>query len=151
MSDTIELKNKGLNQLIKAFKGKLPIARVGILGGSARGEGQSNATIGAVHEFGSEKMPIRSFLRMPLTEMLESKIENSGAYDPKVLKEVIRTGSIVPWVAKLGILGEEVVQDAFNTGGFGKWKPSNMSYKKNHQTLVESHQLRDSITSDVVE
>ena len=49
----------------------------------------------------------------------------------------------------MGAVGESIVQDAFSTGGFGKWKPSRMENKQTKQTLVETQQLRNSITSDV--
>lgn len=152
MSDpVIQINDKALKKLIKAFKGAIPQIRVGIMAGKAgRKDGSSNAAIGAKHEYGGDGMPIRSFLRMPLSEHLNQKLEASGAFKEVTLREVIRLGSILPWCQKLAITAEGVVQEAFATGGFGKWKPSDMRFKKNHQTLVESQQLRDSITSEVI-
>jgi hypothetical protein len=148
------LNNKNLVNLIKAFKGDIPEVHVGILGaGKSRKKGatQSNAEIGARHEYGTSKMPIRSFLRVPLTEQLEGYIERAGGFDEMALKEVFAQKSIKPYVNKIAITAEQVVQDAFNTGGFGAWKPSDMRRKKNKQTLVETQQLRNSVTSEVVE
>lgn len=140
-----------MKALIKAFKSP-PHVRLGILGkqGLRKGvDGPTNAEIGAAHEFGTTTLPIRSFLRMPITEKLKSELEQSGAFDKDTLKEVIQSGSIEAWMKKVGIVGEAIIQEAFATGGFGQWKPSDMSEKKNHQTLVESQQLRNSITSEV--
>lgn len=146
----ITLKLDGLDKLLKALKAKPPVARIGILGESSReGGGPTNADIGAIHEFGGAKTPMRSFLRMPLTEELPAALEASGAFDEETLKQVIKTGTVVPWVQKVMIVAEGVVGEAFATGGFGKWPPSNMAGKKNAQTLVETGQLRDSITSEV--
>ncbi len=150
--DTIELKDKGLSQLLKAFGDKTPVARVGIMGDkNARSAGsfQTNAEIGAIHEFGGEHMPMRSFLRGPITENLQKFLEDSGAFTKEALAEVVRTGSLIAWMKKVGIVGEQIVSEAFNSGGFGKWKPSNMTHKTNKQTLVETQQLRNSITSVV--
>lgn len=154
MSDETTLETKGLDKLVKALKRDPPQARVGILGSkaarSATGKvSASNATIGAVHEFGAIKIPQRSFLRMPLSEHLGPRIEKSGAADKDVLAEVIASGTMVPWLQKIAILAESIVHEAFDTGGFGKWKPSDMKNKKNQQTLVETQQLRNSITWDV--
>lgn len=149
----VDLTTKGLDQVLKALKGPLPVARVGVLGGRNAREGKvsSNATVGAAHEFGTEHLPMRSFLRVPLMENLDKYLRKSQAFDKDVLKKVIATGTITEWLRKVAISAEAVVADAFNSGGFGKWPPSNMRYKKNHQTLIETQQLRNSITSDVKE
>lgn len=153
----VELNTAKLDKLMALLStGKVPTARVGILGAKnhrSKGESKSptNAEIGAKHEFGLDGMPMRSFLRMPLTEFLGKYLEKAGAFTEAVLKDVMATASLTPWIKKIGIVGEQVVADAFQTGGFGKWKPSDMSRKRNHQTLVETQQLRNSITSEVVE
>lgn len=150
-NDAVEIKIKGLQQLLKAFSGDLPVLRIGILGGAgARGDGKvNNAQLGAIHEFGGLKVPMRSFLRMPLTEKLQEYMDSSGAFTPEVVAEIVRSGSIRAWMEKTGAVAERVIADAFATGGFGKWKPSKMTRKKNKQTLVETQQLRNSITSEV--
>jgi hypothetical protein len=144
------INTKGLDKLVKALKTKPPVARVGILSKNARNtQGPGNATIGAMHEFGTTKTPVRSFLRVPISEHLEKEMESSGALDKKVLADVVSQGTILPWLQKIAILAEGIVAQAFDTGGFGKWPLSNYSHKKNHQTLVETNQLRESITSEV--
>lgn len=155
MSDeTIEFDSKKLDAFIKALKGDLPIARIGILGDKSQRTGKTlatitNAQIGRKHEFGEDGMPVRSFLRVPLIDHMQEYLEKSGAFTPDVLLKVINEKSVFQWVAKIGIVGESIVADGFDSGGFGKWQPSNMKFKKNHQTLVETQQLRNSITSSV--
>ncbi len=155
MDDVVEIKTKGLDKLLKALNAKMPVARVGILGDSnarnSKDGSNSNATVGAAHEFGTSELPIRSFLRVPISEHLSKKMESSGALDKQVLKQVIAEGTVVPWLKKIATLAEGIVLEAFDTSGFGKWKPSNMDDKKNHQTLVETGQLRNAITSVVKE
>lgn len=155
MSDAFDVNTKNLDQIIKALKSNMSRARVGILGGkTARnpvpGEAgvNTNASIGAEHEFGG-KFPQRSFLRVPISENMQKEMDNSGAFDKDALAMVLKEGSPTAWLRKVAIIAERIVAEAFETGGFGRWKPSNMLRKKNHQTLVETQQLRNSITSEV--
>jgi phage gpG-like protein len=157
MSDeAYQMNITGLEKIIKAFKGRQPYIRIGILGSKnyrSKSIGQSNASIGALHEFGSEKMPMRSFLRVPLSENLNKRIESSGALDKDVLADVVKQGTIVPWLKKIAVLAEGIVAEAFETGGFSKWPPWKTPGYKNEggRILVDTGQLRDSITSDIKE
>lgn len=157
MSETVTLKVEGLDKLLKALKAKPPTTRVGILGDKAVREKSksSNADVGAAHEFGAPArgIPQRSFLRVPISEKLSKEMENSGALDKKVLADVIRSGSVLPWMKKIAVLAEGIVSDAFDTAGFGKWKGwKNPNYTNNaNQILVDTQQLRNSITSEVKE
>lgn len=154
MSETVTLKTAKLDKLIAAFKGQMPQARVGILGDSAKPgkrANSENATIGAKHEYGQDGLPVRSFLRMPLQTQLQAELERSGAFKKDALKRVVKDGSILQWMRNIAFTAEAVVLKAFDTGGFGNWKPSNMARKKTKQTLVETQQLRNSITSEVTE
>ncbi len=151
--DGVTLNTNGLDKLLKALGGKQPVARVGILGdGSARTSGSlSNAEVGAAHEFGTSRLPQRSFLRIPISENMQKYLDDSGALDKAVMLQVIKEGTVLPWLKKVAVLAETIVHDAFDSAGFGKWQPSNMAAKSNHQTLIETGQLRNSITSEVKE
>lgn len=152
--DNTTVNVEGLDKLLKALKAKLPVVKIGVLGNSGRSGSKkqpTNAQIGVWHEFGTKNLPQRSFLRVPLADNLAKELESSGALDESTFKEVIKEGTIIPWMKKVAVLAEGIVAEAFATGGFGKWKPSDMRHKKNHQTLVETQQLRDSITSEVKE
>jgi phage gpG-like protein len=144
----------GLDKLIRLFGQSMPTVRVGILGNKSAREGKAgvtNAEVGAFHEFGTSKLPQRSFLRMPLALKLDKQMKQSGAFDKDVLQDAIHTASFVPYMKKIAVLCESIVLGAFETGGYGQWRPSNMNRKKNWQTLVETQQLRNSITSEVKE
>lgn len=146
------LNTKELDKLSRILEGKLPIAVVGILGehNARAGQGaKTNAEIGAKHEFGLDGLPVRSFLRQPIAENMQKYLDKANLKQARIIELCLKTLSLLPLVAKLGIFGETIVSDAFASGGFGKWKPSNMAFKTNPQTLVETHQLRDSITSDI--
>lgn len=145
-----ELNTDGIDKLMKALKGKLPSIRVGILGGGARSDGLTNAEVGAFHEFGTTKIPQRSFLRIPITENLNKKLEQSGAFDKAALAQVIKTKSILPWMSKVGVLAEGIILEAFASNGYGKWPGWSVGYKnKTGQILVDTQQLRSSITYEI--
>jgi hypothetical protein len=152
--DDTDFKIEGLDKLLKALKSPSASIRVGILGkGGARSAGkQTNAGIGRVHEFGLGHCPKRSFLREPLADNLKNEMESAGAFDKDTLKEVVSKGTMLAWCQKVAVLAEGIVLKAFDSNGYGKWaalKPSTLAHKKNAQTLVETGQLRNSITSEV--
>lgn len=141
---------------------------VGVLGNkNARtGTGNTNAEIGLKHEFGSasENIPRRSFLRMPLYSQLPKKLETiaKSAWVAVILKK-----SMEQALKRLGVLAENAIQEAFATGGFGRWAPlSDYTLKMRHlkamskkgkskgkfgtAILIETAQLRKSITSAVI-
>lgn len=153
------INTKPFDDLVKALVSNKYQVKVGILGNKnirdpKDGGGTSNATIGAAHEFGSAHLPIRSFLRMPITEEFPKKLAESGILDDNAIQEAIKEKSFRQLVKKIGVMAVATVLEAFNTGGFGKWpalSPARLTQraKKNQgsQILVvaDSHQLRDSI------
>ena len=156
MSDEIYTLNlKPLDKIYKALKNSKTSAKVGILGNkNHRHDGGSNAEIGLRHEFGDPEgnLPQRSFLIMPLTTRLFKELEKSGMFSDDMIKEIIKTGELTKYVEKVGIAGVSVVLQAFDSGGFGTWKSLNektLKYKKVKQILIETHQLRDSISYEV--
>lgn len=151
--DVIDM--NGLDKILKALKGKPPVIRVGIFGShNARNDksGLSNSDIGAEHEFGSSKMPRRSFLRVPLSDNLDKKIASSGLITEDSLKQVLKIGSIIPWCKTIAQIAESVVQDAFNSNGNGQWAPWKNGYTSlTGNILKNTQQLAESISSEVVE
>lgn len=135
-----------------------------------------NADIGLIHEFGvigrlvkhksrgqerlarkeegredkTVNMPERSFLRLPLIKRLPAEIYKAGA---GFWRKLILQKGVVAALKALGIQGEATVQDAFQTGGFGHW-PKLTAYtikkKKSDSILIDTAQLRQSVTSRVV-
>ena len=152
----VDLNLKGLDKILKSLKVKnIPKIKVGILGSNANrgGNGPNNATIGAYHEFGTSTIPMRSFLRVPIAENMQKKMQGSGAFNKQSMDETIRSGTLLPMMKKIAVLAEGIVLEAFDTGGYGKWAPwVDPSYKNNTgQLLVDTQQLRNSVTAEVVE
>lgn len=152
--DNDEFDFSKLDSLIKNLKTNKTTVKVGILGAkNARDDTVGNATIGAAHEFGTVDLPQRSFLRMPITEQLPKELEKAGVVTQKDIEGIIKENGIRNFAKKIGILAVATVLKAFDSGGFGTWKElskATLAKKKVKQILVETHQLRDSITYEVV-
>lgn len=128
--------------------------RVGILGSTnQREEGeQTNAEIGLLHEYGSitKNIPARSFLRMPLQEKQKELQKYMTSRD---WENILINDEIKKELELLGIYAEEIIDDAFDTKGFGKWKPNSartIAEKGGDKPLIDTQELRKSITSEVV-
>lgn len=152
------LEVKGLDALIAALGVPAPTIRVGILGekprqvkAGSKAASRTNAEIGAAHEFGTSKLPQRSWLRAPLASHFEKALEKAGAFDADALSEVMSSRNLLPYAFKMAVTAEAVILEAFNTGGYGKWPASDMTKKQNAQTLVETRQLRDAVSTEVKE
>lgn len=173
-SSRIELNLTPLEKL-KADIGNNARARVhvGILRdkNSARLDGETNASIGLKHEFGDPMascaskqqqrargrgpicwtgVPERSFIRMPLITKLPEEMKNEpfGGW-----VHIAVNHGILFALETLGFMGESVIQDAFATHGFGTWLPNSLKtirWKKSASPLIDSAEMRQSITSKVV-
>jgi hypothetical protein len=142
-----------LDTFVKAFGNKGWVVKVGILGNkNGRKEGPTNSDIGAAHEFGSysKHIPQRSFLRMPLHTKTNDILKLVGKQALYHLLHEDKKALLVD----LGIACEQIIGEAFDTQGFGKWAPLEPTTIKskigqNPNPLVNTSQLRRSITSKV--
>lgn len=169
-----EINLAGFDNFVKAVNAKNPpFIKIGVLGAkvarppaNARTlgkrivraiKGQSdptNAEIGAVHEYGSPThgLPSRSFLRMPLTDVLPKTLEATNLFDEDQLKQVMETGNLVAWLIPIKALALGAVRGAFTNNGYGKWAAWKKGYtSKTGQILVDTGQLKDSIDAVVVQ
>lgn len=146
---------KGLEKLRKAI-GKEFAVQVGILGNKTKRKKteQTNAYIGFQHEFGvfSKRIPKRSFLKTPLEMHLNEFLEKHKKTSRKEFEKCVQSGDLESFARNLGIVAEEVIQEAFASRGFGQWK-GNKEYtirkKGSDSPLIDTGQLRRSITSRV--
>ena len=129
-------------------------AKLGIFGDKNKRDdktGKTNADIGAAHEFGvlTKKLPRRSFLLDPLTIKGKELTKKIGQIIDKYINEENGINKILELV---GIYGESIVQEAFESGGFGAWQPikeTTANKKGSSQILIDSSQLRRSVISKV--
>lgn len=140
-----------LENLAKGLRSKYKV-QIGIFGGksSRKGGSLTNAEIGAIHEYGSISgdIPERSFLRIPIRFKAARIMKEAGK---KFFELFSKSNKKIFWQS-LGIAAEGVVQEAFSTGGYGKWKElkeATVKRKGSDAILIDSAQLRRAITSRV--
>lgn len=144
----VKLDMSKLKNIAEAL-GNAPKAKVGVLGSKASRDGMNNAQIGLYHEFGYG-VPKRSFLRQPILEKFQDKLDEAGLDGSTVFETASQTGDLTDLIKGIGLVGETVVADSFRTGGDGKWPAHAPGYQNNTgMVLVDSQQLRDSISSEV--
>ena len=146
-----------LNNLVKGI-GQKAVVRIGIMGAknskhkSEDGSGMlTNAEIGAIHEFGSLSghIPSRSWLRMPIHKGAAFIVKKAK----QELKIMAEKGSILPILVNIGIRCGQLIQRAFASRGFGEWapiKPATKKAKGSSAILIDTGQLRRSVSSKVV-
>lgn len=122
---------------------------IGIFHEAKTSDGMPVAEYGAYNEFGSltrkDRPPKRSFIRMPL----EQKSDKVSDYVVKRTKGHLENGDVLAIFEDIGIAGESVIQEAFDTRGFGSWKEnadSTIAQKGSDAPLIDEGLLRRSIT-----
>jgi len=127
---------------------------VGVLGSNAdktHGESSTtNAEIALTHEMGSfsNKIPRRSFLKDPIDFRINRIIDKTQELINKYITE---QGGAEKILTLIGLEGEAIVQEAFETSGYGQWSslsPSTIEAKKSSAILIDTSQLRSSVTSE---
>lgn len=151
MSGSVTLDLKGL----QAFKRQLRTAvrssvEVGIFEeNTTRADPNqlTNAEIGYRHEFGLG-VPVRSWLNMPLVTELPDVIKSESS---ELSKAFVDDGAKA-MLERVGFMGEAVIQDAFDTQGFGTWPDNSemtIAMKGRNEPLVDTTQLKKSVSSRV--
>ena len=135
--------------------------RVGVLADAPKKEGtrtgkrgrqiQQAATlaqVAAAHEFGTDKIPQRSFIRATV----DLKASEIRAQQESLAAQVI-AGKITPEVAmeRLGIFTQGLIQARIAEGIDPPLKPATIARKGSSKQLVDSGQLRSSITYQITE
>lgn len=146
----------GWKGLEKTLKDNKYFTRVGILGSEASKQHENtkktNAEIGAIHELGLVAgIPQRSFLKMPLETKLYDKIKS----EKENYYLALQNNTMKKWFEAVGFWCEEIIHNAFESSGFGSWKPNAISTLKakfpETKPLINTRRLRDSISSVVIE
>ena len=98
---------------------------------------KDNPNLGATHELGSfgRKIPSRSFLRMPLSSELPHRMNAIGR---DVWQAIIDKQGLRVALKKLGVHGENTVQAAFDSNGFGRWAPWSDRYARWREMLART-------------
>lgn len=151
MAVTVKGDFSKLENLLKGLKTKMSV-RVGVFQEATAPDGEKVASYGADNEFGvpERRIPERSFIRMPI----ETKAGKIAADVEKRKRDRIEQGNIRGIFEDIGLAAEAVIQEAFDTRGFGTWKENaemTIEKKGSDAPLIDEGLLRRSITSKVVE
>lgn len=143
---------KKLDALVKNLHSD-HVVRVGIFGNKTnrRKDEVTNADLGAKHEFGdfSNGIPKRSWLRMPIMHQTSQILKDSAE---GFMGRLMR-GDKIGIMKRIGKACERAVLQAFDSRGFGSWKPnapSTIRRKKSDSPLIDTGQLRRATASQVV-
>lgn len=165
---TIKADLSQLEDMLKKLGGEFSV-KIGIIGSAASetypDSDATNAEVGLYNEFGTERIPPRSFLRMPLEMHQKDLVKAMGKGEAK---ERIKSGDVKGFYDALGLAALEIVDQSFPTGGYGSWeanaeitvkggwmtstsgKPFYVKGKKSSAPLIDTGQLRRSISYQVV-
>lgn len=140
---------------IRANVSKKTYIKIGVLGDAMPRTDDntvSNPEIAAIQELGSvtNNIPPRSFLRMPVEQNVGAIAQFVSS--PTILESVMQ-GKVVQALTKVGIYAETFVQKAFETRGFGQWKPNSpvtIDRKGSSSPLIDTGALRRSVSSEVI-
>ena len=155
MTADVSLNLEGFEALRKGLSANQYVA-VGIFqehDAARKGDDQiSNPELAVIQEFGSvtNKIPARSFIRMPIQEKRKDILAYAAS---KQMSDLLLAGNKKKALGLLGLFAENVIQKAFDTGGFGKWAanaPRTVAQKKSSKPLIDTTQLRRAIWSKVV-
>ena len=116
--------------------------------GKAYGEGGlSVIEVGAIHEYGTEHIPRRSWLRIPLSR----EYKDIDKMRTKLMQR-IQDGSLTVDKAAIlfGLQLEKICKNDISSEGNGTWPKSNRAVKQDGTTLYGTGTLRKSISSAVV-
>lgn len=130
------------------------LVKVAALSKTVPNDNETNASIGLRHEKGSVggKLPRRSFLKDPLLMRGEEQIA-AHALDAVLEDHLLGGATRDDVVDRLAVAAEAAIDGAFDSGGYGTWPQlaaSTIASKGNDRILIESEQLRGSITHRLV-
>lgn len=152
----------GLEGIVKGLKDEYSV-KVGIIGSKAHtqhdGEsGLTNAELGVFHEFGTKKMPQRSFLYDSLVFRLSDK-DTMKRYRKFLWKQFFVKNAPKEFMLKLLSEALQAIDDGFRTNGFGMWKPLTLGTERQFSKkrkkgmpliLYDTGRLKGSITGKVI-
>ena len=138
---------KFLDRLKKALIGKRErVVNVGFPASAKEPDGTSTAFIAAVHEFGSEHVPERSFMRTSL----EVNRNKRKALNEQNLKKVLNGGmSVDAALGHLGLMASSDIKEQIKNGSYAPLKEVTTKRKGSSKPLIDTGQMRQSVTYEL--
>lgn len=138
---------KFLENLKRRLTGKREhVVNVGFPSSAKEPDGTSTALVAAVHEYGSEHVPERPFMRVAIQENLG----NYKALNANSLKQLVR-GSITTDKALglLGLMASSHIKEKIKNGSFAPLKAATIKRKGSSKPLIDTGQMRQSVTYEL--
>lgn len=138
---------KFLDRLKAALTGKRErVVNVGFPASAKEPDGTSTAFIAAVHEFGSEHVPERSFMRTSL----EANRSKRTALNEQNLKKVLNGGmSVNAALRQLGLMASRDIKKQIKNGSYAPLKAATIKRKGSSKPLIDTGQMRQSVTYEL--
>jgi hypothetical protein len=140
------------HQLLAMKAMKTKHVAVGVLANSATGRiyssGSNVLQVAVANELGTTRIPQRSFLKMPQ----ELKATELGVFIRKQMFKVLDGMQVEQGLGLIGTYAVNLSQDAFSTGGFGKWPTlaaSTIEAKGSSGILIDQGVLKNSVSYEV--
>lgn len=143
-------------QLAAMQRAKTAVVKVGLPASEAatskayKSDGQKSAPtvleVGIWHEYGTQFVPMRSFLRGPFEE---KRSEIARAIDVQFGLVLEKGLDIEIALGRVGLTAVNISRGAFKTQGYGVWadiKESTKKAKGSSQVLIDTGILRNAIT-----
>ncbi len=116
-----------------------------------KGDGITNLELAWIMIFGSisRRIPARDFIKMPIQEKRKEILAYAAS---KPMRELLLRGEKKKALKLLGVFSENMIQKAFDTGGFGKWAKLSwytIQAKGSSKILINFGELRRAVWSRV--
>ena len=140
--------DKGMQALLKQLGARMPVSVVGIIGdGSTRDDegAPTNQQVGTWHEFGTGKIPKRSFIR----DTFDINRADFNKRLKKVAAVVLDGADPRLKMARFGLYAEGVIKKRIAAGIPPALADVTIKRKGSSKPLIHTGQLRNSIASEV--
>lgn len=147
---------RSIAQVEAMKRAKSAVVKVGLPAGEAstskayKSDGDKAAPtvleVGIWHEYGTQHVPMRSFLRGPFEE---KRSEIARAIDVQFNLVLEHGLDIEVGLGRIGLTAVNISRGAFKTQGYGAWpdiKQATKDAKGSDQVLIDTGLLRNSIT-----
>ena len=143
------VKDRGLNRLMADIRVTAKMAvSVGVHGDAGDEEGTPLAQYASANEFGTEKIPERSFIR----STVDAEMSNLKAIRNKALLQ-IALGRLAPrqGIALIGVYLQGKIQEKIASNVPPPNAPATIAAKGSSVTLIDTGRMRQAITYEVHE
>jgi HK97 gp10 family phage protein len=133
----------GLRRLIRELQvAKVTEVVIGVQEGSNNGDGESIAEYAAYNEFGTEKIPERSFMRSAFDEHIN---DLSAELDRRYAQVQAGTKTVYQALGLAGLMHQDQIKNKIDTNVPPPNSPVTVAQKGSSHTLIDTGAMKNSI------